>query len=85
MADSPRCIKCLGKGLNGQTYRVVRTNTYKCSTCKVIYNGSSFKDEEFEWRDKNSTFYQSTREKFEKEQNKFGLKRLELIREFETK
>ena len=50
MPDSPKCKKCMSRGDISQTYRIVRTRTYKCATCGWIDIGP-FDDREFMWKE----------------------------------
>ena len=51
MPDSPRCHNCLKKGVLGQTYRIAGQQKFKCSTCKQIFDKSSFDPIDFVWKD----------------------------------
>ena len=43
MADSPKCLLCVGQGKSGQTYKVAGKSYFKCHDCKHLYEASSDK------------------------------------------
>ena len=52
MADSPFCIKCYASGRLSHTYRIVRSRTFKCATCKTISEDGAYESIDFQWRRK---------------------------------
>ena len=50
MADSPKCKECAAKGIVAQTYRVARTQTFKCHGCKKVFPMSYFENADFLWK-----------------------------------
>lgn len=78
--DSPKCLKCFGNGEAGQTYKVAGRALFKCQNCGNLFEQGSFKEIDFKWKQKQSGWYEQTRQKFEKENNKIALDNLEKIK-----
>lgn len=74
--DSPLCYPCLNQGLAAFTYHVVRTNFFKCGTCKNLYPRTKFQNEEFLWKDDPNTWLKAITSKVNDERGKRALARL---------
>lgn len=48
--DSPRHLACIDSGKTGQFYRIAGQNKFKCTSCGLIEEGTSFEPIEFEWK-----------------------------------
>ena len=81
MPDSPRCLKCLDEGKNGQTYWNLNTKKFKCSTCQRLYERHEVMEEAMTWRDEKSPWYEKVRPSL----TKVGQKPLDEIRSNETR
>lgn len=51
MADSPRCVECLKKGLPAFMYKVAGKPFFKCRDCKNLFKSGSFEPKDFLWND----------------------------------
>ena len=48
--DSPRHLACIDAGKTGQFYRIAGQNKFKCASCGLIEDGTSFEPIAFEWK-----------------------------------
>lgn len=74
--DSPLCYACLNQGLPAFTYHVIRTNFFKCGTCKNLYPKTKFVNEEFLWKDDTQAWLKVVKVKVNDERGKKYLARL---------
>lgn len=74
--DAPRCLKCLEGGLIGQTYKMCGISAFKCGSCGVIAEGSSFKEIDFKWKTHPDEWASSAKLVMENKRSENGKKRI---------
>ena len=78
--DSPFCNSCLKGGVLSNTYKLVRSNLYKCGTCHRYSEPKEYEAIDFEWRDKFSEWEKKARGTITKANQKVNVMELDRIK-----